>query len=198
MNYVAHLFLANPTDEHRIGSLLADFSVGTMSRVRQRYGKRIAEGVRHHRAIDRYTDAHPSVVRAVEAIKGDFGLYSGIIVDVVFDHFLLRHWHRYSEQPPEQFFDEVYRSLARTDWSYPKRYALVVERMLEKRWLASYVHIENVGVALRRMSERLSRPSPLRNALPMIQASYQTLEACFLDFFPELMAFAKADGMQAD
>jgi acyl carrier protein phosphodiesterase len=27
MNYVAHLFLAKPSDEHRIGSLLADFAL---------------------------------------------------------------------------------------------------------------------------------------------------------------------------
>lgn len=192
MNYVAHLFLARPTDEHRIGSLLADFTVGKIESLRERYGEGIAAGILHHREVDRFTDTHPEVGRAMDALQEGYGLYASIMVDVVFDHFLLEHWQRFASLGMDEFFDEVYRSLAREDWEFPPRYSFVVQRMLEKRWLASYRHLDNVAFALRRVGERFNRPTPLDNALPGLHAQYRTLESCFLTFFPELMIFSVA------
>ncbi len=192
MNYVAHLFLAEPTDEHRIGSLLADFGVGPLDTVRKRYGAGIAAGVRHHREVDRFTDSHPIVGAAADCLKDDYGLYSAIIVDVVFDHFLLRHWGRFAPMPVHRFFDSVYRSLSRTDWEYPSRYKAAVSGMLEKRWLGSYIELEKVAFALKRIGARLSRPTPLSDTLPGIRHSYETLEACFLGFFPDLLGFSRS------
>ena len=195
MNYIAHLLLAEPTVDHRIGSLLADFTIGTIDAMQARFGIVIAAGIRHHREIDRFTDTHAMVTHAIDAIKDDFGLYSGIVTDVVFDHFLLRHWSKYSRVPMDDFLDGVYQTLelAVQDGNvYPERFMQVVSRLLARRWLSSYQQIEMVGVALNRVSERFSHHTPLENALPGILASYETLETCFLAFFPELMAFSKA------
>lgn len=195
MNYIAHLLLAEPNVEHRIGSLLADFTVGTIDTMRERFGENIAAGILHHREIDRFTDTNPMVLNAIDAIKDDFGLYSGIVTDVVFDHYLLRHWPRYTHLSIESFLDSVYQTLAFavSDKNvYPSQFMQVVERLIAKRWLASYLLIENVGVALKRVGERFSHQTPLENALPGILANYETLETCFLAFFPKLVTFSEA------
>ena len=57
MNFLAHLFLAEPTDESRIGGILADFTVGRIEELRKRYGPGIARGIQRHRDIDRFTDS---------------------------------------------------------------------------------------------------------------------------------------------
>jgi acyl carrier protein phosphodiesterase len=192
LNYVAHLFLAEPTDEHRIGNLLADFTNGTLATLRARYGDAIARGIKHHRGIDRFTDEHPRVRHSVDTLRADFGIYGPIVVDVIYDHFLLRHWDLFTDQSEDQFFDEVYRSLARTDWDYPNRYRVAVDRMLARRWLETYHLLENVAYALMRVGQRFSQPTPLADALPGMQAHYRNLEADFLAFFPELIEYARS------
>lgn len=192
MNYVAHLFLAEPTDEHRIGNLLADFTSGTLATLQARYGDAIARGIKHHRWVDRFTDEHPRVRHSVDTLRNDFGIYGSIVVDVIYDHFLLRHWDLYADQSVDQFFDEIYRSLERTDWDYPDRYRVAVGRMLERRWLNTYYELENVAFALTRVGQRFSRPTPLADTLPGMQAHYRNLEADFLAFFPELIEYARS------
>ena len=193
MNYLAHLFLAAPEDEYRIGSILADFTMGTIDDLRGRYGDKIACGIRHHRDIDRFTDSHPVVAHSVDALRGDYSAYSGIIVDVVFDHFLLKYWERFSTIPAETFMDAAYRSLDCWDWEFPPRYQRVIAHLVEKQWLDSYRQLENVAYALARVGERFPRETPLDNTLPGLRGAYDLLEADFLSFFPELMTFAAAN-----
>jgi acyl carrier protein phosphodiesterase len=192
LNYVAHLFLAEPTDEHRIGNLLADFTNGTLATLRARYGDAIARGIKHHREIDRFTDEHPRVRHSVHTLRDEFGLYGPIVVDVIYDHFLLRHWDLFTDQLVDQFFEDIYRSLARTDWDYPDRYRVAVGCMLERRWLNTYYVLQNVAYALMRVGQRFSRSTPLTDTLPGMQAHYGSLEADFLAFFPELGKFARS------
>ena len=192
MNYVAHLFLADPTDEHRIGSLLADFTVGTLDSLKRKYGEEITVGIAHHRAIDRFTDSHPVVIRAVDALTECFGLYSGIIVDVVFDHFLLIGWHDYTDEPLDVFFDSVYLSLSRTDWEYPDKYKRALSGILQNRWLASYRDLDAVVYALKRIGMRFSKPTPLADTHDGIIQNYAMLQDAFTAFFPELIDFSNS------
>ena len=191
MNYLAHLFLAAPDNEFRIGSLLADFTNGILKDLEKRFSERIALGIKHHREIDRYTDEHPAIHHSIELLEDDYGLYSGIIVDVVQDHFLLKHWSRFSTQSKDEFFDSIYRSLDCWDFNYPERYQVTVRRMIQLRWLDMYLDLEKVAFALSRIGERFERETPLGRTLPGLQKNYQELEADFLTFFPQLMQFSQ-------
>ncbi len=191
MNYVAHLFLSPPTDEHRIGNLLADFTVGKLVSLEPKYGAKIVEGIAHHRSVDRFTDSHAAVIKAIEALTERFGLYAGILVDVVFDHFLLCNWHAYTDTPETLFFDDVYRSLSRTDWEYPERYTQVISSILKDRWLSSYRDLESVVYALKRIGMRFSKPTPLDDTREGIQDNYRLLGDTFNTFFPELIQYSE-------
>ena len=190
MNYLAHLFLSEPSDERRIGSILADFTVGTIDALQKKYGAQIATGIKHHREVDRYTDSHPAVVNSTGALGSGYGPYSGIIVDVVFDHFLLKNWDRFSAVKENDFFNSVYSSLNRWDWEFPSRYQQVIGHMVEKQWLDTYRELPNVAYALKRIGERFPRKTPLDNALVGIRENYSTLEKDFLAFFPSLVKFS--------
>ena len=191
MNYTAHLFLAEPTDEHRVGSLLADFTVGPLKILCKRYSADIVSGIAHHRTVDRFTDTHETVLSAVDALAPDFGLYASIVTDVAFDHFLLKHWRRYTDESADRFLDGVYRSLAAVSGDFPERFVQVVDGLVERRWLASYIDLESTAYALKRIGMRFSRPTPLADALPGLRRSYPTLERTFLTFFPDLLTYAR-------
>ena len=58
MNYLAHLFLAEKTEESILGNFLGDFVKG---RLKDQYSAEILKGIVTHRKIDAYTDSHERV-----------------------------------------------------------------------------------------------------------------------------------------
>ncbi len=48
----------------------------------------IQKGIQLHRAIDHYTDQHPITKQLKAFFQNTYRLYSGALVDIVYDHFL--------------------------------------------------------------------------------------------------------------
>jgi acyl carrier protein phosphodiesterase len=195
MNFLAHLFLAEPTDGSRIGGVLADFTVGRIEELARRYGPEIARGIQLHRELDRFTDTHPAVRHCVACLQPEQGVFAGIAVDVVFDYFLLKHWNRFTDETVEDFLDAAYASLRRMDGDFPDTYRAVIPRMIESNWLLSYRTLDGIHHALSRMSSRLSSRFPrgmnLHYAINSIRQYYTSLDRDFLTFFPEALDFAR-------
>ena len=103
MNYLAHLFLADDDAESLIGNLAGDFVKGPV-----RGNDPISQGIRKHRAIDSFTDTHPSVAAFRRVLIPDHGHYSRIISDVFFDHFLALNWSRYAAGTLESFLEQAF------------------------------------------------------------------------------------------
>jgi acyl carrier protein phosphodiesterase len=189
MNFLAHLFLAEPSDESRIGSVLADFTAGRIEDLCKKYGQKIARGIQQHREVDKFTDTHTIVLHSISCLQPKHGMFSGIIVDVCYDHFLLKHWSRFSHETLPDFIESVHTSLSRQDWEFPPRYQWVIPRMIKGWWLTSYRSLDGVNRALVGISYRFSRETTLTYAIESIQQCYQELEEDFLRFFPEIIAF---------
>ena len=66
MNHFAHLVLAQPTVESTVGNLLGDFARGVDQ---ASLPAAVRAGLLNHRAVDRFTDAHPLVLE----MKRSFG-----------------------------------------------------------------------------------------------------------------------------
>ncbi|MBN2670452.1 MAG: acyl carrier protein phosphodiesterase [Deltaproteobacteria bacterium] len=165
--------------------------MGTIETLTETYGTDIARGIRHHREVDRFTDTHDAVVHSVKALQTPFGLYGSIVVDVIFDHFLLTRWNDYARIRKDLFFASVYQSLSLPHPAYPPRFTATIDRILERRWLNTYEKLENVAYALMRIGERFNRPTPLKDALPGLQTHYAVLEQDFIRFFPDLQDFSE-------
>lgn len=189
MNYLAHVFLQRSSPDLLIGGLLGDFVKGTLD---ARFSPTVQEGILLHRAIDRYTDGHPTVRASTTLISPLRRRFAGILIDVFYDHFLTRHWHRYSEQTLEAFTHQAYKILASRSPSYPERLQRILPIMTEQDWLASYMHIESVDTALHgiaRRFQRYPRAAVLGDSVQELIENYDALERQFLDFFPDLIAF---------
>ena len=111
MNYLGHLALAENNDESRIGHYLGDFVKGGKAAISKQYPELIVKGIIAHRKIDIFTDAHPAVYRAVTLLKADSGRFAAIIVDVIFDYYLIKHWKRFFSEDFERFVRKCYNSL---------------------------------------------------------------------------------------
>jgi len=192
MNYLAHAFLSRSSPELLIGGMLGDFVKGR-ERL-QLYSPVVRTGILLHRAIDRYTDAHPTVSASCTLISPARRRFAGILVDVFYDHFLARHWQRYDDLPLEEFTRQVYATLLPHSASYPERLQRILPHMAADDWLASYAEIESVDAALHgiaRRFQRYPRAVALADGVQELIRHYAAHEQYFLDFFPELLGFVE-------
>jgi len=185
VNYLAHLFLAGTTAESLIGNLAGDFVKG---RIGDDFPPGIAEGIRQHRAIDAFTDSHPTVASFRRVLIPEQGHYARVISDVFFDHFLAVDFERWAGEPLPSFLSRTYALIDQHVDQLPGRLAFVYPRMRE--WLPSYATVAGIHTALTNLSFRLSRRPHLETATRHLVDSRDELQRRFDAFFPDVVALS--------
>lgn len=191
MNYLAHLVLAGDNPDIKLGSLVADFTRGRLQELEKCYPPAVMQGIRLHREIDRYTDLHPIIRRSRNRFSSRRRRYAGIIVDVLHDHFLSRHWDCFCAGDRREFIDSSYQILHRNRSLLPAEMRRPASLMIQQDWLGSYLDMRSIGTVYDRMSRRLRRPNNLGGSLEEVIANYEALDADFGCFFPQLHAHAE-------
>jgi acyl carrier protein phosphodiesterase len=187
MNYLAHLLLAGEDPEEKLGALMGDFTRGRLENLAMQYPPGIMQGIAAHRRIDLFTDRHHRFMQSKARFSKPRRRYAGIIVDVLYDHFLSHHWDRFSVIDRRAFISDVYDLLERNHHRLPERLQRVSTLMINQDWLGSYQHIDQIGEVYDRMSRRLRRPNTLSGSLEEVREHYPDLERDFADFFPALV-----------
>jgi acyl carrier protein phosphodiesterase len=189
MNYLAHLFLAHATPESMTGNLLADFVKGNAI-LELPHG--VQDGVRMHRAVDRFTDSHPIVRQSRSRLDARWVRVSGILMDVYYDYILARQWGQYCSIALRQYLDLAYVQLLPVSQTLPERFGVTIRRMVHEDLMMSYVRQESIHRALRSISHRLRNGKfRLEESLPDLLAHDQELTADFHVFFTELVTYAR-------
>ena len=187
MNHLAHLFLAPDSELHRVGSLLGDFARGLNSTA---LPAAIGEGLRHHRSVDAFTDQHPEVVASKCLFSNQRRRFAGVALDILYDHYLLRNWHRFSTVAVDDFIDQVYRELTLHRQAMPEKMQTVTGQIVRYDWFRSYKNLDNIGFALDRVANRIRFSHSFYGMIEEIQVHDDELEARFLAFFPDLLDHA--------
>jgi acyl carrier protein phosphodiesterase len=188
MNYLAHLFLADPTPELLIGNLLGDFRTGISL---DRYSPLIRQGIETHLKIDAYTDSHPIVRTDKQLFSPTQRRFAGIILDVLYDHYLAKHWGNYSPIALTDFSRNVYHILHSHRDILPEKLQRALPEMIQNDWLCSYAELSTIEYVLTRMAKRFKRPTPIAASYSEILTHYNAFEQGFLDFFPDLITYCK-------
>jgi acyl carrier protein phosphodiesterase len=153
--------------------------------------QRVITGIRLHRAIDVYTDAHPEVLAAKALLPPPYRRYAGILLDMWFDHCLARDFPRWSTQPLDGYSNALRALLQRHDALLPAALRRFREYMEWHRLPAGYADGAMLGHALAGIGQRLSRANPLDSALPVLVERDAWLQRHFDAFFPQLQGFAR-------
>ncbi len=77
----------------------------------EKFPSSIAKGILLHRGIDTFTDAHPIVHQSTARLHKNYSHYSGVIVDILYDHFLAKNWSKYSDEPLDKYVRDFYELL---------------------------------------------------------------------------------------
>jgi acyl carrier protein phosphodiesterase len=189
MNYLAHLFLAEPTPESLIGNLLGDFLKGVD---KEQYSIAIRQGIELHRKVDAYTDSHPVVRESKQLISVARRRFAGILLDIFYDHFLAKYWGAYSSITLSDFNQKVYAILSQYQLILPDRLRVALPQMIQQDWLNQYQYISGIELTLNRMAVRVSHKGyVLAGGIEELKSSYQELDWSFQTFFPELIEYVR-------
>jgi acyl carrier protein phosphodiesterase len=187
MNYLAHQYLSGSDDGCKIGNFIADHVKG--SRWKE-FDLAIRKGIWLHRQIDFFTDNHPLVRQGTKRISSVLGKFSGVAVDMYFDHFLAANWSRYSAVPLEEYTTESYLLMVRNYAVLPEDTRVILPFIIKNDWMASYRDLNFLDGAMKGLAKRIKLPSSLDVAVKVLIDHYELFRMDFLLFFEELRNFA--------
>ena len=189
MNFLAHLNLSGESDDIKLGNFIGDFVKGKEI---DSYPEEIRKGIRLHRIIDSYTDSHSIVSESKSKLRNKYRHYSGVIVDVYYDHFLAKNWDMYSSVQLDRFAEDTYELVRSRLSELPERVSNLLYYMSKGNWLYNYQYVEGIRRTLTGMSNRTRFESRMEEAHQDLVDNYQAFASEFDRFYPDLQAEAQS------
>ncbi|MFC0426601.1 acyl carrier protein phosphodiesterase [Chryseobacterium scophthalmum] len=189
MNFLAHSFLTF-NDGQIVGQFLEDF---IRNKDRYSFPKDIQDGITLHRSIDTFTDSHPAIHEAKKVFSPLVRLYAGAFVDVSMDHFLATDLSLNSLKGWKEHSLKVYRVLNENEQFLSENFKRMLTKMEHDDWLYNYREDWGIKFSIQNV---LNKAKYLDKDIPVFQAfldNKEILQKCYHDFFPDLLAHAKAE-----
>jgi acyl carrier protein phosphodiesterase len=186
MNFLAHLYLSKDNKNILIGNFISDAIKGSDY---IKYPHEIKVGILLHREIDTFTDAHPIVKQSKRRLNKRYKHYNGVIIDILYDHFLAKNWTNYSEIPLELYAKNIYAFLTKNSHTFPEELQHLLPYMIQYNWLENYASLEGIERVLKGMNKRTKGISKMDLAIEDLKLHYSELEADFTAYFEELIEF---------
>ncbi len=183
MNFLAHIYLSGDNDLLKIGNFMADSIRGNSY---ENYPEEIKKGILLHRSIDSFTDMHPVYRKSKHRLHEKYGHYSGVIMDIFYDHFLAKNWANYSNKKLEEYADEFYQLLRDNYDLLTAKIQGMMPYMIARNWLVSYASISGLEMILFQMDHRTKNRVAMHEAIIELQEFYLDFETEFTQFFMEL------------
>ncbi|MGB3775539.1 MAG: acyl carrier protein phosphodiesterase, partial [Leeuwenhoekiella sp.] len=148
------------------------------------------KGILLHRSIDAYTDAHQLVRKSTKRLHPHYHHYSGIIVDIFYDHFLAKNWSSYSDIPLAEYTQRFYAMLKKNWAALTPSIQHMMPYMIKDDWLLSYAEMQGIATVLRNMDRRTKYISGMTSAIEILETDYDAFKSEFIPFFEDLQEHA--------
>ncbi|WP_337966449.1 ACP phosphodiesterase [uncultured Flavobacterium sp.] len=188
MNFLAHIYLSGENDLIKIGNFMAD---GIRGKQFEHFPEDVQKGIILHRFIDTYTDSHDIFRQSTKRLHEKYHHYAGVIVDIVYDHFLAKNWAKYSDEKLDLFINRFYKSLHENYPILTERTQNLMPTMIRENWLWSYQTTDGIQHILTQMDRRSKNQSKMQFATQELKDFYAEFESEFDLFFEDMQAQAK-------
>jgi acyl carrier protein phosphodiesterase len=190
MNFLAHLYLSGESDGIKTGNFIGDYVKG---RKFENYTGDIRKGILLHRSIDNFTDNHPLFQEVRKFFYPDYGRYSGIVGDVVFDHLLAKQWNQFSGYQLRDFARNAHTILLSNYFRLPFRVQQFLPIMIQHKRLESYASIEGLEKALHIMANYTTLPALSQKAVEVLEKNHDQINELFIRFMEEIIFFIEVE-----
>ena len=184
MNYLAHFYLAAPEPDLMFGNYIGD---GVKGSDFSRYTADVVRGIKFHRFIDSFTDTHEIVSDAKKLFYPTQAKFSGVVVDVLFDHMLAINWSTYHKDKLADFAEFCYATVGKKSEDMPLRSSRFYQYMTGNDILSNYATRSGIESVFRGMDSRTSYHSNMRESIKALSEIEDEFEEFFDRFFPVLV-----------
>jgi acyl carrier protein phosphodiesterase len=189
MNYLAHAYFSHNEPATMVGNLVSDFIKG---KKQYDYPEEIQKGIKLHRAIDAFTDAHPAVAEAKKVFRPHYRLYAGAFVDVAFDYFVANDPNLFTtEDELAQFARTAYLSLQQHAGWIPEIARGYFERMQQQNWLYNYRTVWGIQKSFGGIVYRSAHLTDSATASLLFEENLELLKEHYRSFIPDLMVLVE-------
>ncbi|MCF8226140.1 MAG: ACP phosphodiesterase [Bacteroidales bacterium] len=186
MNFLAHTYLSGCNEEIIVGNFMGDYVKG---RNYLHLPELVRKGILIHRDIDTFTDSHRITRLSRLRLVKKYHKYSGVIVDIFYDHFLASLWSDYCGIPLNEYINTTYDLLKRNYKTLPQGIKVWFPTFLENNWMLAYRTVEGIELVLDRMSANTSLPDHTGFAIETLRSKYDDFQTDFQKFFPAIIDF---------
>jgi acyl carrier protein phosphodiesterase len=188
MNYLAHIYLSDNSEDNMLGNFLGDFVNKSLE---DRFSDSIKRGIYMHRKLDTFTDSHPVFMESRARISSINRRLAGVLIDIFYDHYLAKNWYEYSSVSLEEYSENFYKILKEYPHFLPEKLTRRMPLMIEENWLLSYRDIGGIEITVERVSKIVaSTRYPLVNPMDELINNYESLENDFKNFFHHVIQYA--------
>lgn len=177
MNFLAHSLISLEVDTQTnqqtlYGNFAGDFYKGLIQNLN--LTDDLKSGVVLHRLIDKICDRQDSLT--AQLLRDKFGLYKGIVSDIMIDHFLAKNFQSLFGKDLNVIQREIFQHINQHQAIFPENF-IPMFNWLETRYaLSAYADLDFLDKVFLGMSSRIQKGDILRNAVNKIQKSYTLLE----------------------
>lgn len=191
MNFLAHSLMGFNDPALIAGQFCGDFVRG--SRLSQ-FPAGMERGIRLHRHLDVFTDNFPEL-QSIRQSAGAAGegrtiqvprRFIGIVVDVLFDHYLARHWQQISALSLREHADQAHAALDQHHQHLPESLQRFLQVLRRERILEANLQIEAIELTLARIAGRSPRLGALAIDTQQLLLIRDRLDEPFEVFLPAL------------
>lgn len=147
----------------------------------------VLKGITLHKKIDAFTDEHENVRQAVRLLHPTQLKYAPVTLDILFDYFLTKNWEKYSNENISSFTQRIYAMLESMRDNFPLRLKELLPKMIDDDFLMSCKNEERLIKTFERIARRAKFDHSFHTAHIDMVHHYETLDAHFNDFFPDLI-----------
>ncbi|MGH2553475.1 MAG: ACP phosphodiesterase [Chitinophagaceae bacterium] len=187
INFLAHAYLSFKDPGILLGNMISDFVKG---KKKFAFPPDIQKGIALHRAIDMFTDSNEATRNAKEIFRPHYRLYSGALVDVVYDHFLATDETEFTDPVLLEFSLQVYTTIDNYLHWLPEKFALMYPYMKEYNWLYNYHTRWGAEKSLQGVVRRAAYLNESETAFHLFEEHYQPLQFFFRQLWSDLKPFA--------
>ncbi|WP_177764580.1 ACP phosphodiesterase [Flavobacterium sp. I3-2] len=187
MNFLAHIYLSGNNERIKIGNFMGD---GVRGKDYNNFHLDIKIGILLHREIDTFTDNHEIFRKSKRRFSAKYNHFSGIITDMIYDHFLSKNWNHYSDVALKDFAHNFYESLRKHYDELNDKTKYLLPYISERDWLYNYQFLEELQIILGQMDKRFKFDSNMKDSIFELQQDYDLFENEFTLFFNELIQFS--------
>lgn len=188
MNYLAHAYLSFNHPEILAGNMISDFVKG---KKQYEYRKLVQKGIKLHRAIDSFTDAHPATKEMKKVFIPAYGLYAGAFADIVYDFFLANDSNEFnSPELLNKFTINTYDLLEEQINEMPLIFQEMFPYMKSQNWLYNYQYEWGIEKSFAGMVRRAKYINQSDTAFSIFEKNIREMKPYYDEFFPLLKKYA--------